>query len=33
MFWAEIHLQPHQHVFAGNNVHKSATILQNFGSG
>ena len=33
MIWAEIHLQPDQHVFDRNNVHKSAMILHNFGSG
>ena len=33
MFWAEIHLQPDQHVLNGNNAHKSVTILHNFGSG
>ena len=33
MFWAEIHPQPDQLVFNGNNAHKSATILHNFGSG
>ena len=33
MFRTEIHPQPDRHTFDGNNTHKGATILHNFGSG